>query len=579
MKAAIYLRKSTNDDDKRPEEKSVELQRRINIDFINRKGWTLEPEHDFVDDGISGGEWTKRPAFQRMMAAARAGEFDVLVIRDFDRFGRDTVRYSAFIEELVEECGVKIWLGDTGQQIKFDTAIEQTMVAVQSGSGKILREQASKLGHGKAKDLWSQGRNFGGRVFGYDNVWIYPDGTRQIAPSGHNKPFKGIQTFWQINEAESVIVCAIYTMYADGHGNRVIAKTLNGDSAYSALSQKYLAGQRPAPPRKGTGSWSPASVWEILHRDRYNGVLQFGETRKIYRKGTKKRKYTGQVETIERPELRIVPPELWERVQSRIQAETHRYKHRIDGKPVSKPDTGRVAKYLLSGMARCKVCGGAMIVSSRTRHDVPHYICGYRHNRGETVCTNDHRARTETMDGPILEAVEQALFTPQAVSDLIDMAVRRVQALRQEGPDKAKRLQAEQRKLTTELKNLLDLAIGGGAPKSIKAEILAREQRLDAIEQELAVHQNGGDPDALGIRGIRQLCLDHAERFRILMYSDTAVARQVLRKLNLDIRFFPVVHNGRKSLDFHGTVDGRPLLEPGVTCMASPRGFEPRSPP
>jgi len=40
---------------------------------------------------------------------------------------------------------------------------------------------------------------------------------------------------------------------------------------------------------------------------------------------------------------------------------------------------------------------------------------------------------------------------------------------------KVKRLQSEQKRLTMELKNLLDVAIGGGEPKTLKAEILDRE--------------------------------------------------------------------------------------------------------
>jgi len=41
------------------------------------------------------------------------------------------------------------------------------------------------------------------------------------------------------------------------------------------------------------------------------------------------------------------------------------------------------------------------------------------------------------MGVPGLEAVEKVLLVPDAVSDLIDMAVERIQALRCQGPDKA----------------------------------------------------------------------------------------------------------------------------------------------
>ena len=62
MIAAIYARKSTDDKGTAHADKSLEQLRRQTIDFIGDKGRTLDPEHVFVDDGISGGEWQKRPA-------------------------------------------------------------------------------------------------------------------------------------------------------------------------------------------------------------------------------------------------------------------------------------------------------------------------------------------------------------------------------------------------------------------------------------------------------------------------------------------------------------------------------------
>jgi len=41
------------------------------------------------EDGISDVEFLKRPALQRMLRAAEAGAFDLIVCRDLDRIGRD----------------------------------------------------------------------------------------------------------------------------------------------------------------------------------------------------------------------------------------------------------------------------------------------------------------------------------------------------------------------------------------------------------------------------------------------------------------------------------------------------------
>ena len=59
MIAASYLRKSTSQD-VAAAEKSIEFQRDHMASFVGGKGWTLSPEHEFVDDGVSGAEFARR---------------------------------------------------------------------------------------------------------------------------------------------------------------------------------------------------------------------------------------------------------------------------------------------------------------------------------------------------------------------------------------------------------------------------------------------------------------------------------------------------------------------------------------
>ena len=73
------------------------------------------------------------------------------------------------------------------------------------------------------------------------------------------------------------MVRSIFRMYADGYGMKSIARTLNGDRAYRELSTHDFAGAMPSPPRKGSGSWAPSSIREILYRERYLGKVPLGE--------------------------------------------------------------------------------------------------------------------------------------------------------------------------------------------------------------------------------------------------------------------------------------------------------------
>jgi hypothetical protein len=135
------------------------------------------------------------------------------------------------------------------------------------------------------------------------------------------------------------------------------------------------------------------------------------------------------------------------------------YGHRAIAKTLNADPAYRAARFLLTGLARCAIYGDTMIVSGhpfgngRTRRSVPHCVNGYRHDWGKTVCTDDHEVRIEMMDAPILRSVGELLW-PEAVDEIFDVAVRHLQGIRREGPDKVEVLLTEKKRLTVELKNL-----------------------------------------------------------------------------------------------------------------------------
>ena len=100
MIAAVYARKSTKDDNT-DEAKSVTRQTTSARAFIATKpGWSLDDEHIYVDDGVSGSLFTSRREFQRMTRDAAAGVFHVLVFFDLDRFGRNSEKADAALRDL-----------------------------------------------------------------------------------------------------------------------------------------------------------------------------------------------------------------------------------------------------------------------------------------------------------------------------------------------------------------------------------------------------------------------------------------------------------------------------------------------
>ncbi len=103
MRAAIYARCSTTD-------QSVEPQ----LDALRAYAVArqLEVVEEFLDEGFSGAR-DRRPALDRLMAAAKRREFETLVVVKLDRLARSTRHLTALAAEL-EALGVDLVVIDQG---------------------------------------------------------------------------------------------------------------------------------------------------------------------------------------------------------------------------------------------------------------------------------------------------------------------------------------------------------------------------------------------------------------------------------------------------------------------------------
>jgi len=91
VRAALYARCSTEE---QTEGYSLDAQRRAFEEYCRRQGWKIVAQ--YVEEHGASGRSADRPNFRAMMAGAKAGLFDVLVVHKLDRFSRslkDTLNY------------------------------------------------------------------------------------------------------------------------------------------------------------------------------------------------------------------------------------------------------------------------------------------------------------------------------------------------------------------------------------------------------------------------------------------------------------------------------------------------------
>ncbi len=224
MIAAIYARKSTDQNDVSDEEKSVTRQIEHAKAYAATKGWVVPDDCIFVDDGISGAEFERRPGYLRLMNALKpTPRFQVLVMSEGSRLGRESIGTAYALKEL-SLAGVEVWLYLEDRKFALDDPTQKLLLQVASYVDEMERQKAQHRTYDAMVRKVKAGHVTGGRVFGYDNIEV-----QELGADG--RPRRAHVTR-QINEAEAAVVRRIFTDCAAGKGFKRIACQLNEEACH-----------------------------------------------------------------------------------------------------------------------------------------------------------------------------------------------------------------------------------------------------------------------------------------------------------------------------------------------------------
>lgn len=339
LKMAAYCRVST---DKEEQLQSLAKQKEYFNKFATDKGYELYAI--YADEGISGKQIKKRIKFKEMIEDAKKKKFEVVAVKDISRFARNTVDFLEAVREL-KSIGVKV-LFTNNNLGSDDPEFVLTVLA------SIAQEESSKLSErvkfGKAINA-KKGRvpNF---VFGYNKV----------------------DTFTlEINEQEANVVKKMYDLFLnEGYGTLKIAEYLNREGI---LTKK----QKQA-------NWYQKTVIDILRNPIYTGRIVNNKSR-VVDFITEKRELVDKKEhiVVERPEIRIVSDEEFNKVQAILEARKKSF--RLDNKRES-------TKYPFSNLIECSDCGYSYRRNIRQYADggkvYKKWRCSTRNAKGKDACQN-----------------------------------------------------------------------------------------------------------------------------------------------------------------------------------------------
>jgi site-specific DNA recombinase len=507
MRAAIYARRSTDH-----QEASIDTQMEEGRRYIEANGWTLVAT--FIDDSLSRAEYKKRPALFRMIRGAEAGDFDVLVMRDVDRLGGDINRNGVILSELIDR-GIRIEEYLSKNTVKLDNAMSKFLAGAKNFAAELEREKTSARTFEALKVKARNGRNVGGRCYGYDNVRS-EDGTD-----------------YRINEEQAEIVRSIFTKYAEGSGLKRIARELT-----------QMRVPPPQAGRRGTGSWSASAIHPMLRRKRYRGDIVWGEKEKQYKLATKVRLLRQpDDEDIVRSHderLRIVSEELWMAVQARIARAADA--RAVDPKSQRK---GPPAKYVLTGMAECAVCSGRMTVTAGKmgKQPVKVLVCAYHRERGEAVCPNSLRRPLSEIEGSLAEWFQSKISEERFTLALLQEVRRRVVARAGASESgEVPKLEAEAKQLRLELTSLAQaIAVSTGTIPALVKEMEARQIRLQALDARIAILRGAPTTLSLEVRRLEREVKKRLGDLKELFARNPEGARQFYQAvLDGKLRFDPI---------------------------------------
>ena len=226
----IYVRVSTNDV---RQTTSFELQKKYYEEFVVRHpNWRLV--RIYADEGISGTSLLHRDEFNKMIAACRAGEADMIITKSVSRFARNVIDCIGIVRDLAElkspvgvffESEAIFSLNDESQMA---LSFQATMAEEESHTRSRSMETSLRM-------RLDHGIPLTPKLLGYTHD---EDGNLVVNPD------------------EAPTVKLAFYMYLYGYSTQQIADTFN------ALGRKsYL----------GNVNWTSSGILQILRNERHCG--------------------------------------------------------------------------------------------------------------------------------------------------------------------------------------------------------------------------------------------------------------------------------------------------------------------
>ena len=451
-RAVLYARVSG--DDRSKDGRNLASQIEMGREYALAKGYTIIAEL-VEDDRGAPGESFNLEKLNQALEMARRNEFDVLVVRELDRFARSLAK-QLIVEAEFKRAGVEIdyVLGEYP-----DTPEGNLMKNVRAVIAEYERLKITERNQRGLRNIVKSGQ-----------VMLHGD----KPPYGYRTSEDGKMLVVHEPEAQIVRMMFDWYVYGDETGKKLSTPKIARRLSDLQIPTWHDIHQTGSKKEREWGQWSHGSVYKMLRNETYKGIWHYG--RRNGKKGiTNTREHWLAVQV-----PAIVSSRLWE------QAQEQRLRNKKTAKRNVKYD------YLMRYRLDC-ACGYSMLCYSTAYKRKIGDEGGYQYYRcsgstGRNVRKCDMPVfRTDQVDATIWNWLRSWLMDP----DRLREGLNQYQAERDKrnAPMRARLavvddLMAENLK---KLAMLLDLYLGGSFDKTMLVERRTRlEETIAALEKERA---------------------------------------------------------------------------------------------
>jgi site-specific DNA recombinase len=429
VRCAVYCRKSTTEGQDSTFN-SLDNQQQSAEAYIasqRHQGWAVHSDR-YHDYGFSGGN-TDRPALQRLLADAKSGAIDTIVVYRLDRLSRSLIDFLHIHEDLEKW---DVGLVSVTEHLNTTTPHGRMMVNVLLSFAQYERELIGERTRDKIHGARRLGRWTGGMPpLGYD---LAPEGGRLIE-----------------NKVEAATVVSIFELYLEHSCLLGVVQELRR----RGIRRKTWT-TRFGKTRVGR-EWNVVDTQRLLREPLYAGMQKLGD------------------QTFKGEHPAIVSKKLFDQVQRMLDSNR-------------RAGTSRRNRHgaLLRGLLRCAACDTAMshAFTERRGKAFRYYRCTTSIKHGAAACPTGSVPALK-IEAAVVDQIRRIGSDPALCAETFLQVEVQVEAERRGLKNEAKRVERERTAARAEIGELTTALVRatGAAADAVMAKLAEVQERVVGLEQ------------------------------------------------------------------------------------------------